>query len=139
AHGKTRSMPSSSKRLATRSASTRSVPKPWTDDPPGPQPQIEANIFALGPRFRADAKSRPVPTIAMAQEWHRAIYAGVGLPEPYYAGEVRDSDAQFPELYGYEVRVGGALGVASHEVPAEIVRLVARNQTVCKRLDAAIP
>ena len=75
----------------------------------------------------------------MAQEWHRAIYAGVGLPEPYYAGEVRDSDAQFPELYGYEVRVGGALGVSSQEVPGELARLEARIQEVCSRLDSAIP
>ena len=68
-----------------------------------------------------------------------AIYAGVGLPEPYYAGEVRDSDPQFPELYGYEVRVGGALGVSSQEVPGELARLEARIQEVCSRLDAAIP
>jgi fido (protein-threonine AMPylation protein) len=75
----------------------------------------------------------------MAQEWHRALYAGVKLPEPYYAGEIRDSDPQFPELYGYEVRVGGALGVPSEDVPDELARLETRIQAVCSRLDAAIP
>ena len=115
------------------------MPKPWNDDPPESRQQIEANILALGPQFRADTESRPAPTVAMAQEWHRALYAGVKLPEPYYAGEIRDSDPQFPELYGYEVRVGSALGVPSQDVPAELAQLETRIQAVCSRLDAAIP
>jgi fido (protein-threonine AMPylation protein) len=115
------------------------LPKSWNDDPPGSLQEIEANVAALGPRFQADVKSRPVPTVAMAQEWHRALFAGVELPEPYYAGEIRDSDPQFPELYGYEVRVGGAIGVPSQDVPAELAQLETRIQAVCSRLDAAIP
>jgi Fic family protein len=114
------------------------LPKPWNDDPPGSQQQIEANILALGPQFQADAKSRPVPTVAMAQEWHRALYAGIELPEPYYAGEIRDSDPKFPELDGYEVQVDGAPGVPSQDVPAELAQLETRIQAVCSRLDAAI-
>jgi hypothetical protein len=50
----------------------------------------------------------------MAQDWHRQIYKGVRLPVPYYAGEVRDSDSNFPELYGYEVGVGPQQGVESN-------------------------
>ncbi len=93
----------------------------------------------LGRRFAADAGARPLPTIALAQDWHRAVYAGVALPEPYYAGEVRDSDARFPGLDGYEVAIGGALGTPSKDVPAELARLEVRIQTVCSRLDAAVP
>jgi Fic family protein len=115
------------------------LPNPWNDDPPGSAQQIEANILALGPQFQADASTRPAPTIAMAQDWHRAIYAGIRLPEPYYAGEIRDSDPTFPELYGYEVQVGGVLGTRSKDVPAELAQLETRLQTVCTRLDAAIP
>jgi hypothetical protein len=115
------------------------LPKPWNDDPPGSQPQIQANIAALGPSFKSDARTRPVPTIASAQDWHRAVYAGIALPENYYAGEIRDSDPNFPELYGYEVEVGGVLGVLSRDVPAELARLEGRIQTVCDRLDSAIP
>jgi Fic family protein len=115
------------------------LPKPWNHDPPGSQQQIETNIVALGPQFRTDAKSRPMPTVAMAQGWHRALYTGVELPEPYYAGEIRDSDPQFPELYGYEVRVGSAPGVPSPEVPGELAQLETEIQAVCNRLDAAIP
>jgi hypothetical protein len=49
----------------------------------------------------------------MAREWHRRIYRGMRLPVPYYAGEIRDSDPELPELFGYEVAVGSYLGVAS--------------------------
>jgi len=115
------------------------LPNPWNDDPPGSAQRIEANILTLGPQFQAEASSRPLATIAMAQDWHRAAYAGVQLPEPYYAGEIRDSDPRFPELYGYEVRVGGVLGTPSKDVPAELAQLEAQIQTVCARLDAAIP
>ena len=115
------------------------MPDPWNDDPPGSERQIEANILALGPRFESDARRRPVPTIARAQDWHRAVYAGVQLPEPYYAGEIRDSDPAFPGLYGYEVQVGGRLGIPSQDVPEELARLETRIQAACAVLDAAIP
>ena len=114
-------------------------PRPWNDDPPGSQQQIGTNILALGPQFQADASSRPLPTIALAQDWHRAVYAGVQLPEPYYAGEIRDSDPRFPALGGYEVQVGGLLGTPSKDVPAELAQLETRIQTVSARLDAAVP
>ena len=115
------------------------MPKSWGGDPPGSQPQIQANIAALGATLGADAQARPVPTITTAQDWHRAIYVGVQLPEPYFAGEIRDSDPRFPELYGYEVRVGGVLGVRSKDVPGELALLETRLRTICARLDAAIP
>jgi len=115
------------------------LPNPWNDDPPGSEPQITANILALGPQFQSDATSRPVPTIAQAQDWHRAVYAGVQLPEPYYAGEIRDSDPGFPELVGYEVRVGGLPGTPSQDVPAELAQLEIRIRAACAILDAAIP
>jgi hypothetical protein len=114
------------------------LPHPWNDDPPGSRGQIEANILALGPQFAADARLRPLPTIARAQDWHRALYLGVQLPVTYYAGEVRDSDDRFAKLYGYEVQIGEALGVLSKDVPAELARLELRAQTICSRLDAAI-
>ena len=61
------------------------------------------------------------------------------LPEPYYAGEIRDSDPQFPELFGSEVQVGGVLGTPSKDVPADLAQLETRIQTACTRLDAAVP
>jgi len=58
----------------------------------------------------------------MAQQWHRDLYDGIVLPVAYYAGEVRDSDPEFPELIDYEVRVGRHVGVPSHDVPVALVR-----------------
>lgn len=115
------------------------MPKPWNDDPPGSSAQIYSNIAGLLPTFQADAATRLTPTIALAQDWHRTIYSGVALPEPYYAGEIRDSDPNFPELYGYEVQVGSARGVPSRDVPAELTRLEQQIQTAVGVLDGAVP
>ena len=46
----------------------------------------------------------------MAQDWHRRIYRNIRAPVPYYAGEIRNSDPDFPELFGYEVAVGSSPG-----------------------------
>jgi fido (protein-threonine AMPylation protein) len=75
----------------------------------------------------------------MAQEWHRQIYQGVSLPVPYYAGEFRDSDSRFPELFGYEVIVGRQPGVESRLVPRELSRFETALQRAVTVLDSVIP
>jgi fido (protein-threonine AMPylation protein) len=75
----------------------------------------------------------------MAQDWHRQIYKGVRLPVSYYAGEVRDSDSNFPELYGYEVRVGPQEGVESKLVPQQLVIFEEAMRQAVAVLDPAIP
>jgi fido (protein-threonine AMPylation protein) len=77
--------------------------------------------------------------VAAAQAWHRRTYRGVRLPIAYYAGEIRDDDSRFPELIGYEVRVGDRLGAPSREVPGELVRFEASMRRAVRRLDAPIP
>jgi len=115
------------------------VPIAWNDDPPESLRQIEANIAALLSRMRAEAERRDAPTVDMAREWHRDIYRGVSLPVAYYAGEVRDSDARYPELIGYEVQVGQRLGMPSADVPAALNEFQASMQAATRSLDAAIP
>ena len=75
----------------------------------------------------------------MAREWHRQIYRGVRLPIPYFAGEIRDSDPELPELFGYEVAVGPYLGVASRLVPEQIAEFESTMRQAVDVLDAAIP
>jgi fido (protein-threonine AMPylation protein) len=75
----------------------------------------------------------------MAREWHREIFQGIPLPVPYFAGEFRDSDLRFPELYGYEVRVGPNPGVASRLVPSQLAELESRLRQATKVLDTTIP
>jgi Fic family protein len=75
----------------------------------------------------------------MAQAWHRRIYDGITLPVDYYAGEVRDSDKDFPELIGYEVAVGGVRGAPSAQVPDELAAFEQSAQEAVARLDAVVP
>jgi Uncharacterized conserved protein len=112
---------------------------PWNDDPPGSERVIEANASALILDIVRAAPSRIVPSVAMAQAWHRALYRGVPLPVPYYAGEVRDSDPRFPELIGYEVQVGSLPGVPASLVPGELVRFETSLRLAVANLDGGVP
>lgn len=90
---------------------------PWNEDDPRDAAVIVHNLTYVLKDIAQQASHRRPPTVAMAQEWHRRIYDGVRLPVRYYAGEVRDSDPRFPELFGYEVRVGRQRGSESSRVP----------------------
>ncbi len=91
--------------------------EPWDADAPGDLEAIQARLAEQLRRIRDDADARAAPSTDMVREWHRVVHAGLTLPEPYYAGEVRDSDPRFPCLTGYEVRIGALPGVPSHDVP----------------------
>ena len=109
------------------------MPVAWDDDNPTDAPRLRRNVVAVLRRIVAEAASREPPTVALAQRWHRDVYAGIELPVAYFAGEVRNSDPQFPELFGYEVRVGTHIGVPSRDVPAA---LVAFEQSLKSAIDA---
>ncbi len=111
----------------------------WNDDPAGSGARIAANIRAVGAQIYADAPRREQPSVAAAQDWHRALYTGVPLPVPYYAGEVRDSDPRFPELIDYEVQVGRLRGVPAAQVPAELEILQTRARRAIAGPDGALP
>jgi len=110
----------------------------WNDDPLGSEAQIAANIRAVAARIYTDAPRRERPSIATAQDWHRAVYAGVSLPVPYYAGEVRDSDPRFPELIDYEVQIGRLRGVPAARVPDELEVLQTRARSAVAGPDGAV-
>jgi fido (protein-threonine AMPylation protein) len=114
------------------------MPIPWNEDPPTYAGVIESNLRELLERLEGEASDRSTPTVAAAQQWHRDVYAGVPLPVDYYAGEVRDSDEQFPELIGYEVRVGQYPGVPSADVPAALKAFEGQLQEVVSAVDSAI-
>lgn len=115
------------------------MPTPWDDDPPGSGPQIAANVRDLLQDLSQAAGQRVTPTVSGAQDWHHRIYDGIPLPVPYYAGEVRDSDSNYPELYGYEVAVGPLRGVPSQFVPQELASFESHAQQAVGRLDAVLP
>ena len=115
------------------------MPIPWNDDPPGSDARIIDNLKRIGGQVVGDAALRLPPTVAMAQEWHRETYRGISLPVPYYAGEIRDSDPTYPELFGYEVAVGTAPGMPSADVPAALAGLEAGLNAVVAHLDGVIP
>jgi fido (protein-threonine AMPylation protein) len=113
------------------------VPTAW-EDPPDSGPQITANAAKVLTGIAADADKRIPPTVAMAQRWHRDLYDGIPRPFDYYAGEMRDSDPEFPDLIGYEVQVGGVRGFPSVVVPRALQSFELGAQTVAANLDAAI-
>lgn len=115
------------------------MPIAWNEDPPGCEDLIATNVATTLRDMARSARARQTPTVAMAQEWHRRLHRNIALPVPYYAGEIRDSDARFPELAGYEVQVGGLAGVPSGTVPDELEALQRTTQSAVALLDDAIP
>jgi Fic family protein len=113
------------------------MPTAW-EDPPGLEALIATNARRVLAAIASSADRREAPTIAMAQEWHRDLYDGIPRPFDYYAGEVRDSDQRFPDLIGYEVRVGNALGVPSANVPDELNTYETGAQTAAETLDSVL-
>ncbi len=112
---------------------------PWNEDNPRDAALIVQNLTHVLHQVAREARLRELPTVSMAQEWHRRIYEGVRLPVPYYAGEIRDSDPRFPELYGYEVRVGRQRGVESGLVPRQLADFEAATERAVAVLDPVIP
>lgn len=111
----------------------------WNEDRPEDRALIESNIAGVLRQIAQDAGRRQPPTLVMAQEWHRKIYKGATLPVSYYAGEIRDTDPNYPELIGYEVLIGAAEGVSSQRVPEELSRFESSMRIAVDRLDVAIP
>lgn len=110
----------------------------WNDDPPGSEPVIAANIAGLLPDVARDSLVRTPPSVALALEWHRRVYAGVRVPEAEYVGNIRDTDPRFPCLIGYEVVVGGLFGVGSRDVPNALASFEGSLTTAVAGLDRAI-
>lgn len=113
------------------------MPVAWNADPPAAYALIAQNAAAVAQTIAGQARARVVPSASLAFDWHRSIYRGVALPVSYYAGEIRDSDPTFPELIGYDVRVGGLDGVNHADVPAALSAFESGMRTACARLDQA--
>lgn len=111
----------------------------WDADDPAHLPAIVSNIRSLWPSVEASATRRPDPALQVALDWHRAIYAGVPVPEASYIGNIRDSDPHLPCLIDYEVVVGTTPAVAARDVPVALETFFRATLTATTALDAAIP
>jgi len=112
---------------------------PWNEDDPRDAAVIAQNLSDVLRQIARRARFRRAPTVLMARQWHRRIYRGAGVPVSYYAGEIRDSDSRFPELYGYEVMVGSQPGVESRRVPQQLTGFEAAMNRAVGVLDPVIP
>ncbi|MGH3427837.1 MAG: Fic family protein [Mycobacteriales bacterium] len=109
----------------------------WAEDRLRDRRRLISNIEAVGRRISAEAPQRLQPTVAMAQQWHREIYAGTRVPVPCYAGEVRGGDG-CPELLDYRVRVGRVVAVSPEDVPTSLERLEDQMGDAIGRVDPHI-
>lgn len=114
------------------------MPIPWNEDRVEDRPRIEANLRRLLAELARGAPLREPPSVTMACEWHRRVYDGVRLPVAYYAGQIRDSDPDHPELVDYEVAVGEHRGVRAKDVPVALELFERQMQERIAALDEAV-
>jgi transcriptional regulator with XRE-family HTH domain len=62
---------------------------PWNEDDPRDATLILQNLTNLLRQIARRARLRQLPTVVMAQDWHRRIYKGARLPVPYYCCRCR--------------------------------------------------
>ena len=115
------------------------MPVEWNEDDPRDLSVIQENLRRILRQILQEAPSRQQPTVALAQGWHSEIYRNVRLPVSYFAGEIRDSDSRFPELFGYEVIIGNHYGAPSRDVPEELANFEAAMRQAVGRLDPILP
>lgn len=102
--------------------------------------RIERNLAGLLSRIQREAADRSLPTVTMAVKWHRAVFEGVPIPVQYFAGGIRDSNPEEPELVDYEVSVGGPIArapaVAAAKVPEELATFEVELRRRVTEMDA---
>lgn len=118
----------------------------WDDDRSRDKPLIVTNAMMLASDMLTTASQRLVPTLSIAKEWHKAIYAGCAVPSPQYVGNYR-GDRRFPDLVGYEVGTADLdvfgrnqwLGVPSDTVLSELNHFEPQFHRYLAALDAYLP
>src|SRR3989304_944792 len=92
----------------------------WDED----SPQLDTNATRVVERIRVDALARVKPSLALVKSWHTDTMAGLIADDPAYVGNFRGE----PGVVGYEVEIGGVLGVLSADVASEVSKFEARLQ-----------
>ena len=98
-------------------------------------PRLRRNLARLLTDIRDQARSRRVPGLADARNWHRAMMAGLTPPAPSVVGCFRGTAA----LSDMEVLVGSYPGVAPSEVAAETARFATTLAQILNHLDTHLP
>ena len=116
----------------------------WGPDAPTDAPVIQANVRALLVQLHAQASARVTPDVALAHDWHRAIYQGTASPPgPHYLGAFRGS--AHPDLVDYPVAIGNAAGQVlavtpePNDVAGHLLHLDSALKNAAGALDQLIP
>lgn len=94
-------------------------------------PRLRRNLTKILTDIRNQARSRQLPGLADAQNWHREMMAGLTPPTPAMVGRFRGTNP----LTKIEVLVGAYPGVAAAEVAAETARFAATLAQILNHLD----
>ena len=98
-------------------------------------PRLRRNLTKILTDLRDQARSRQLPGLTDAQNWHRKMMAGLTPPEPAMVGRFRGADP----LAELEVLVGSYPGVASTEVAAATAHFSATLTKILHHLDTHVP
>jgi hypothetical protein len=119
-------------------------PVSWWEDSPADEAVIAANVADLLTDIARDAARRETPSLALAHQWHRRIFAGTGSPPgSRVLGVPRGSP--HPDLRSCEVMVANpssgvvsGCGVPAAQVASYLAGFEQGVQTAAASLDAVI-
>jgi len=117
----------------------------WGEDSAADEAVIAANLAALLTTLVTSAPTRVTATCALAHDWHRVIFTGVGsVPRARYLGNPRGSTD--PDLVDYEVELADpftgrvlAQGVPAARVAEELGTFESALASATNTLDAVLP
>lgn len=96
-------------------------------------PRLRENLTKILAEISRAARSRALPTVALARAWQQATMKGLSVPDPHYVGRFRGE----PGLERVQVRIGDALGSPPDAVARELTAFEAKLQSVIGALDEA--
>jgi len=106
----------------------------WEED----SARLQRNLVQVATAARDHARTRKMPTAALAKQWHRAMLRGLSLPPlavPAFIGHYRGERG----LEDIQVQVGEFLGVAPGEVKGQLNAFFERFSQALSLVDGKIP
>ncbi|HEY5329603.1 MAG TPA: Fic family protein [Acidobacteriaceae bacterium] len=97
-------------------------------------PKLDSNLDGLIAEVARAVRLRETASVEQARRWHRAMMAGLKVPDPVYVGAFRGET----DLENVQVRIVGRHGLPADQVSEELKRFERKLQDLVAALDSLV-